>query len=239
MPVTHSQSKPQGVKPALTNKAKKIMLKKFREPVNSLTHLFAAIAAVGGLVALLIIGRANIGKEVSLTIYGVTVILLFSASATYHMIKAKPGALEILRKFDHSAIYLLIAGSYTPVCYNMFTGFWKWGLLIIIWSFALVGVAIKIFVIKAPRWTTAGVYIVMGWMIVFAMNEMLTRLPGGALIWLAVGGIIYTLGAVIYITKIFDFVPGKFGFHEIWHIFVILGALAHFIAILMYIAPVN
>jgi hemolysin III len=123
--------------------------------------------------------------------------------------------------------------------YHIFTGFWKWGLLIIVWSFALIGVAIKIFVIKAPRWTTAGVYLVMGWMVVFAIKEMLTMLPVGALIWLAAGGLIYTLGAVIYITKIFDFVPGKFGFHEVWHIFVILGALAHFIAIIAYIAPAS
>lgn len=215
------------------------MLNKLREPVNGLTHLFAAIASVAGLIALLIIGQANIGKLVSLGIYGTSVILLFSASATYHMVKAKPMVLEILRKLDHSAIYLLIAGSYTPICYNMFTGFWKWGLLIIVWSFALIGVAIKIFVIKAPRWTTAGVYLVMGWMVVFAIKEMLTMLPVGALIWLAAGGLIYTLGAVIYITKIFDFVPGKFGFHEVWHIFVILGALAHFIAIIAYIAPAS
>jgi hemolysin III len=215
------------------------MLSKLREPVNGLTHLFAAIAAVVGLIALLIIGQANIGKLVSLGIYGTSVILLFSASATYHMVKAKPMVLEILRKLDHSAIYLLIAGSYTPICYNMFTGFWKWGLLIIVWSFALIGVAIKIFVIKAPRWTTAGVYLVMGWMVVFALKEMLTMLPVGALIWLAAGGLIYTLGAVIYITKIFDFLPGKFGFHEVWHIFVILGALAHFIAIIAYIAPAS
>ena len=215
------------------------MLNKMREPVNGLTHFFAAIAAVAGLIALLIIGRADIGKQVSLAIYGVSVILLFSASATYHLVKAQPNVLEGLRKFDHSAIYLLIAGSYTPVCYNMFTGFWKWGLLAIIWSFALIGVIIKIFVIKAPRWSTAGVYLVMGWLVVVAMQEMLTTLPVGALIWLAAGGLIYTLGAVIYITKVFDFIPGKFGFHEVWHIFVILGALAHFIAILAYIAPTN
>ena len=213
------------------------MFNKLREPVNGLTHLFAAFAAVGGLAALLIIARANTGKQISLAIYGISVILLFSASASYHLIKAKPDVLEILRKFDHSAIYLLIAGSYTPVCYNMFTGFWKWGMLSIIWSFALIGVLIKIFVIKAPRWTTAGVYLVMGRMVVFAINEMLTRLPLGSLIWLAAGGITYTLGAVVYITKTFDFMPGKFGFHEVWHIFVMLGALAHFIAILAYIAP--
>lgn len=213
------------------------MLKNLREPVNGLTHFFTAIAAVAGLGVLLYIGRGNTGKEVSLLIYGVSVILLFAASATYHMVKAKPQVIEVLRKFDHSAIYLLIAGSYTPICYNMFTGFWKWGMLAIVWSFALIGIGIKIFIIKAPRWTTAGVYLVMGWLAIFALKEMLTMLPTGALIWLAAGGIIYTLGAVVYATKIFNFVPDKFGFHEVWHIFVILGALAHFIAILTYIAP--
>ena len=215
------------------------MLNKLREPVNGLTHFFAAIVAIGGLVALLIVGQQNIGKQISLGIYGVTVILLFAASATYHMVKANPKVLEILRKLDHSAIYLLIAGSYTPICYNMFTGFWKWGLLAIIWAFALIGVIIKIFVIKAPRWTTSGVSLVMGWMVVFALQEMLTKLPVGALVWLGLGGLIYTLGAIVYITKIFDFVPGKFGFHEVWHIFVILGALAHFIAIMAYVAPAS
>jgi hemolysin III len=215
------------------------MLNKFREPVNGLTHFFTAIAAVGGLIALLIIGWGNPGKAVSLSVYGVSVILLFAASATYHLVKARPKVIEILRKFDHSAIYLLIAGTYTPICFNMFTGFWKWGLLAIVWSLALVGIVVKIFIIKAPRWLSAGVYLLMGWLCIIAIKEMLTVLPVGALVWLAIGGIIYTLGAVVYITKIFDFIPGKFGFHEVWHIFVILGALAHFIAILVYIAPVS
>ena len=215
------------------------MLKNLREPVNGLTHFFTAIAAVVGLAFLLIIARNNPGKLVSLAVYGVSVILLFAASATYHMVKAKPQVIEILRKFDHSAIYLLIAGSYTPICYNMFTGFWKWGMLAIVWSFALIGIGVKIFIIKAPRWVTTGVYLAMGWMAVFAIKEMLTMLPAGALIWLAAGGIIYTLGAVVYATKIFNFAPGKFGFHEVWHIFVILGALAHFIAILAYVAPTS
>jgi len=215
------------------------VLGRLREPVNGLTHLFTAIAAVGGLIALLIIGWGNIGKTISLAVYGFSVILLFAASATYHLVKARPQVVEILRKFDHAAIYLLIAGSYTPICYNMFTGFWKWGMLIIVWSFALIGIGIKIFIIKAPRWVSAGVYLVMGWMSVIAIKEMLTMLPTGALVWLAVGGVIYTIGAVIYATKIFDFFPGKFGFHEIWHIFVILGALAHFIAVLVYVAPIS
>jgi hemolysin III len=215
------------------------MLNKFREPVNGLTHFFTAIAAMGGLIALLIIGWGNPGKAVSLSVYGVSVILLFAASATYHLVKARPKVIEILRKFDHSAIYLLIAGTYTPICFNMFTGFWKWGLLAIVWSLALIGIVVKILIIKAPRWLSAGVYLLMGWLCIIAVKEMLTVLPVGALVWLAIGGIIYTLGAVVYITKIFDFIPGKFGFHEVWHIFVILGALAHFIAILVYIAPVS
>ncbi len=213
------------------------MFKKIREPVNGLTHFFAAIVAGLGLIGLLILGWRSLPKEISLGIYGVSLILLFAASATYHMVKARPNVIEILRKLDHSAIYLLIAGTYTPICAIMFDGFWKWGLLSIIWSLALVGIVTKIFIIKAPRWLTAGVYIVMGWLCLAAIGEMLKVLPAGALIWLVTGGVIYTLGAIVYITKTLDFFPGKFGFHEVWHIFVILGALAHFIAIAAYVAP--
>jgi hemolysin III len=213
------------------------MLKKLREPVNGLTHFFAAIVAAVGLIALIVIGWHNVVKEISLSVYGVSLVLLFAASATYHMVKAQPKIIENLRKLDHSAIYLLIAGSYTPICAIMFTGFWKWGLLAIIWSLAVIGIIVKLFIINAPRWVTAGVYIVMGWLALAAVGEMLRALPTGALIWLLVGGLTYTLGAVVYITKKLDFFPGKFGFHEVWHIFVILAALAHFIAISVYIAP--
>jgi hemolysin III len=143
----------------------------------------------------------------------------------------------LLRKFDHSAIYLLIAGTYTPVCFNLFHGFWQWGLLGIVWGLALTGIGVKLVFIHAPRWLTAGVYVVMGWLCMLGAGEMLRVLPAGALAWLLAGGLIYTFGAVVYVTKILDFVPGKFGFHEVWHIFVILGALAHFIAIAVYVAP--
>jgi len=131
----------------------------------------------------------------------------------------------------------LIAGSYTPFCYNMFSGFWKWGLLTIVWSLALLGVTLKVFIIRTPRWLNTAVYILMGWLVIFGLQEMLAVLPVGALIWLAAGGVLYTLGAVIYVTRILNFVPGKFGFHEVWHIFVILGALAHYTAVILYVAP--
>lgn len=212
-------------------------IRRIREPVNGLSHLAAAVVAVIGVIALLVIGHHSIGKEVSLLVYGITLVLLFSASATYHLVKAGPRVVGVLRKFDHAAIYLLIAGSYTPFSYNMFSGFWRWGLLSIVWGLALLGIGIKMFVMGGPRWLSTVIYVAMGWLVIFGIQEMLAALPLGALIWLLVGGILYTVGAAIYATKILDFVPGKFGFHEVWHIFVILGALAQFLAVILYVAP--
>jgi hemolysin III len=208
------------------------MLKKLREPVNSLTHWGGAILALIGLIALLIVGGSTPAKIISLLIYGLSLIFLFSASATYHMVRVREKALEIFRKIDHAAIYFLIAGTYTPFCVNAFSGFWKWGMLSIIWSLALIGIIVKVFYIRAPRWLNAGIYLVMGWLCLAAIGQMLAVLPVWVISWLIAGGIIYTLGAVVYITKIFNFIPGVFGFHEVWHIFVMLAAAAHFVAVL-------
>ena len=208
------------------------MLKKLREPVNSLTHWAGALLALAGLAALLIVGWSTPAKIVSLLVYGLSLIAMFSASATYHMVRAKDRVLLILRKIDHSAIFLLIAGTYTPFCINAFDGFWKWGMLVIIWSLAAIGIIVKVFYIKAPRWLNAGIYVVMGWLCVGASGQMLATLPAWVFTWLLVGGVIYTLGAVVYSTKIFNFKPGVFGFHEVWHIFVMLAAAAHYVAVL-------
>jgi hemolysin III len=208
------------------------MLKKLREPVNSLTHWGGALLALVGLTALLIVGWDTPAKIASLIIYGVSLIFMFSASATYHMVQVKDKALEIFRKIDHAAIYFLIAGTYTPFCVNAFDGFWKWGMLSLIWSLALIGIVVKIFIIRAPRWLNAGIYLVMGWLSVTAAGQMVAALPVWVLTWMIIGGLTYTLGAVVYITKIFNFKPGVFGFHEVWHIFVLLAAAAHFIAVL-------
>ncbi len=209
----------------------------FRDPVSGLTHFFSAILAVGGLVVLLFLGRGDSVKEISLLIYGLSLILMLSASATYHLVNTKPDVIVWLRKLDHTSIYLLIAGTYTPICLYYFTGFWHSGFLVIIWSMALVGIIVKLFVIRAPRWVTAGIYLLMGWLSILAVREMLARMPTAALLWLAIGGLAYTIGAVVYMLKKPDFFPGVFGFHEVWHIFVILGALAHFLLIAIYIAP--
>jgi hemolysin III len=208
------------------------MLKKLREPVNSLTHWIGAILALAGLIALLVVGWGTPAKVVSLIIYGASLIFLFSASATYHMVRVKEKVLEIFRKVDHSAIYFLIAGTYTPFCVNAFTGFWKWGMLIIIWSLAAIGIGIKVFIIRVPRWLNAGIYIAMGWLVIGASGQLLAALPVWVITWLIIGGVIYTLGAIVYITKVFNFVPGIFGFHEVWHIFVLIAAAAHFVAVM-------
>lgn len=209
----------------------------FREPISGLTHLSAAILAAIGLVILLIIGKGNPQKELALVVYGISLVLMFSASAAYHLIRTSPQKQLRLRKLDHSAIYLLIAGTYTPVCLTFFTGFYRWGLLSIVWAFALIGIIVKLCFIHAPRWVNAGIYLVMGWLAVFAVQQIITTMPPVAIAWLVAGGFFFTLGAVVYITKKMDFLPGVFGFHEVWHIFVILGCLCHYIMVAGFIAP--
>ena len=208
------------------------MFKNIREPVNSLTHWVAAFLALIGLIALLLVGWGTPAKVISLVIYGLSLIFLFSASATYHTVNRKDKVLEIFRKVDHAAIFLLIAGTYTPFCVIAFSGFWQWGMLSILWSLALIGIIVKIFYIRSPRWLNAGIYVIMGWLGIAAAGQIFNALPVWVITWLVVGGVIYTLGAIVYSTKIFNFVPGVFGFHEIWHVFVILAAMAHFIAVM-------
>lgn len=209
---------------------------KFREPVSGLTHLGAAIVSAVGLIILLVLGRGDPSRELALFIYGLSLTLMFAASAVYHLTEASPQKMLRLRKLDHSAIYLLIAGTYTPVCLTFFTGYYRWGLLAAVWLFALTGIAVKVFVIHAPRWLNAGIYLIMGWLAVFAIPQIVTGMPAAAVAWLVAGGLFFTIGAVIYITRKMDFVPGVFGFHEVWHIFVILGCLCHFILVAGFIA---
>lgn len=211
---------------------------KTRELVSGWTHLIAAVAAVFGLVGLLAAGWGDWPKFFAMLVYGISLVGMFAASATYHLGQGLSSrTVLILRKIDHSAIYLLIAGSYTPICTHFFTGFYRWGLAGVVWTLALVGIGVKVFVINAPRWVTAGIYLVMGWLAVLAVRQMFLYMPTGALLWLFLGGVFYTVGAVVYITRRPALFPEVFGFHELWHIFVILGALSHFIVVAAYVAP--
>lgn len=207
------------------------MLSKLRDPISGLTHLAGAVSALVGLAALLSWESGGWLRSAALAVYGISLFLMFFASSVYHMARVSPRTTALLRQFDHAAIYLLIAGTYTPFCANAFSGFWQWGFLAVIWGLALAGIGVKLFTIGAPRWITAGIYILMGWLSVLAFPEMKTVLSPTAIAWLVTGGVTYTLGAVVYITRKLDLKPGVFGFHEVWHIFVLLGAAAHFIAV--------
>lgn len=211
------------------------MQKNIREPFNTLSHFLAAIAALFGTIYLVVQSRSDLNLWLAFLVYGSSLVILFMASSMYHFSNGSEARLLKLRKFDHAAIYLLIAGSYTPICIYFFRGFWQWGLLAIIWALAFLGIIVKMFIIHAPRWVTAGVYLVMGWLSIVGLNEIITSMPIGAIVWLVIGGLFYTVGAVIYMTKKMNFVPGIFGFHEIWHIFVILGASSHFILMAKFI----
>jgi len=209
---------------------------KLREPINALTHLVAAGISFIGFFVLLFFGWGDISKVVTFLIYGISLILLFLASGIYHSVISQDSTLLKLRKFDHSAIYLLIAGTYTPICIHFFSGFWQYGMVALIWGLAIIGVLVKIFIINSPRWITAGIYLMMGWLAIIGVQEIIRTMPIPAIFWLVIGGLMYTIGALIYITKKLDIKPGVFGFHEVWHVFVILGAFSHFFVIFRYIA---
>jgi hemolysin III len=159
-----------------------------------------------------------------------------AASAAYHTVPGPPKRIKRLRKIDHAAIFMLIAGTYTPLTYNLFTGFWRMGLLMVIWGIAMMGMIAKVFVISSSDWFVVAVYVAAGWISILSMQEILRALPLGAVVWLFSGGLIYTTGAVLSAAKKLDFKPGVFGHHEVWHLFVMGGALCHYILILRYVA---
>lgn len=215
------------------------MFDKLRDPVSGLSHLAGAIAAAGGLVLLLFLGRDSAAKEAALAVYGVSLLLMFTASAAYHLIRARPAVDRILRKLDHAAIYLLIAGTYTPICTHYFRGSWRWGVMGVVWTMAFAGVALKMFFIKTPRRLNTALYLLMGWTSVAAVTEIVATLPMAAIVWLVLGGLFFTVGAAVYIAKRPNFYPRVFGFHELWHVFVILGCACHFIVIAAFVAPLK
>jgi hemolysin III len=211
----------------------------FKDPISGLTHVASALLALVGLVLLLVYSPPNPLARIALFTYGFSLVLQFAASSTYHLVKTTPERELWLRKLDHVAIYLLIAGTYTPICAIVLQGFWRWGLLAIIWTLAAVGIAFKLVYIKLPRTVTVLIYVAMGWVGVLGFGELFAALPPAAIGWLAAGGVLYSLGAVVYATRRLDFWPGVFGFHEVWHLFVSAASAAHFIFVLGYVVPIG
>lgn len=208
-----------------------------KEPVNAWSHLLTCAAAVVGLIYLVVAySEQTAGKLSSLIIYGASMITLFLASGLYHAIRTTPKKELWLRKFDHVSIFLLIAGTYTPVFAYGLHGAWQVTMLSVVWGLAGAGMLLKLFFMGVPRWISTLLYVSLGWIAVVPMFKLVDGLPAGALLFMLLGGVAYTVGAVIYGTKKLDFVPGKFGFHEVWHMFVSAGSALHFVMIAFFVA---
>lgn len=210
---------------------------KIREPGSALTHFVTFIASIVGLVFLIILSQNNVSKLITMTIYGISVIFLYGASSLYHWVYATPQKTLLLRKLDHIAIYLLIAGSYTPVFYFGLAGAWKWAMLIAVWAIALIGAFLKIWFIQIPRYVSTAFYITLGWIAVVPFLQLFKNLPAEAVFLMVSGGVAYTIGGIVYAARCFNFFPNRFGFHEIFHLFVMAGSILHFFMILEYFVP--
>lgn len=212
-----------------------------REPVNALTHLFAALAAAVGTVILLVDGAGNGSPRqiVAFAIFGASLVLLYATSGIYHSLNVSEHGLAILRRLDHMMIYVLIAGTYTPLCLVLLRGRLGIILLVAVWTIAAIGVVQKLVWMSAPRWFSTVLYLAMGWAAMFVVKPILHSAPVGFLLWILLGGVFYSVGAVVYATKRPDPAPNVFGFHEIWHLFVMAGSFSHYWAVLTYIAHAN
>ena len=210
-----------------------------REPVNSLTHFAGIVFGVVALVVLLVLSNGEPWRTTSFAIYGSSLILLYTASTLYHSLRVRPRVLKILKQFDHMAIFALIAGTYTPITLVTLQGdkaAWGWSIFGIIWCFALLGLVFKLLWLGAPRWLYTALYLLMGWMAVIGIVPIVQTMPLGGVVWMALGGLFYTVGAGVYALKKPN-LSRHFGFHELWHLFVMAGTVCHFVMMLEYVAP--
>lgn len=208
---------------------------RIREPFNGASHLFGLLLAGAGTIALLRMARGP-WELAAFTIYGATLILLYTASTLYHTLLLPDRPLRILRKLDHIAIYFLIAGTYTPVALITLQGPFGWTLLGAVWLIALAWVPFKLFFIDAPVWLSTGTYLFMGYLALIAIVPLAQVVSMSGLAWLVAGGIAYTIGAVIYTCRRPDPFPGRFGHHEIWHLLVLVGSGCHFAFMVYHVA---
>ncbi|HIY62654.1 MAG TPA: hemolysin III family protein [Candidatus Mediterraneibacter stercoripullorum] len=212
-----------------------------KEPGSAITHFIGMLMAIFAAVPLLIKAAHEPSRIyiISLAIYAASLILLYAASTTYHTFDISPKVNTILKKIDHMMISVLIAGSYTPVCLIVLKGRTGIILLSIVWAIAIIGILIKAFWVYCPKWVSSVLYIGMGWTCVLAFTQILNNMSPAAFGWLLAGGIIYTVGGVIYALKlpIFNNKHKNFGSHEIFHLFVMGGSACHFVVMYAFLLP--
>lgn len=211
-----------------------------KDPGSAITHFIGMIMAIIGTAPLIIKATyaGDIIHSISLGIFIISMILLYGASTAYHTFDISEEFNKVLKKLDHCMIFVLIAGSYTPICLIVLHGTTGYMLLALVWTIAICGIIFKLCWVTCPKWISSVLYIAMGWVCVLAFPQILNTLSKEAFMWLLTGGIIYTIGGVIYALKlpIFNSIHKNFGSHEIFHLFVMGGSLCHYILMYNYIA---
>ncbi|MGO5053832.1 PAQR family membrane homeostasis protein TrhA [Lachnospiraceae bacterium LCP25S3_G4] len=212
-------------------------IKQLKDPGSAITHFIGMMMAIFAAIPLLLKAASEPSPiyMISLTIYAISLVLLYLASTIYHSLDISEKVNKRLKKFDHMMIPVLIAGSYTPICLLVLSGRTGYILLMIVWGIAILEIVLKAFWVFCPKWVSSVLYIAMGWTCVLAFTQLINNMSSAAFGWLLAGGIIYTVGGIIYALKlpIFNNRHKNFGSHEIFHLFVMGGSVCHFI--LMYV----
>lgn len=211
--------------------------RKVKPLLRGWSHAIAAVASLVFTIILCWVSRADLARMLSMLIFGLSMIELYTVSAIYHIITWSAARRRVLRAIDHANIFVLIAGTYTPLCFNILTGWVRLTILLVIWLLAVLGVSMSIFTLKLPRWVTAALYVGMGWVVIVALPAFLAVLPWTAPATLLSGGVLYTIGAVIYARKKPDPFPRVWGYHELFHLFVILGSIAFATCVWIWALP--
>lgn len=211
-----------------------------REPGSAITHFIGMMMAVFAATPLLIKAATTSGglTVIAMSVFILSMILLYGASAAYHSLNADGKILQVFRKLDHMMIFVLIAGSYTPVCLIVLGGTLGYTLLAVVWGIAILGMTLKACWINCPKWFSSVIYIAMGWVCLGVFGPLWNVLPHAAFLWLLAGGVIYTIGGIIYALKlpVFNGKHKYFGSHEIFHLFVMGGSICHFIFMYLFVA---
>lgn len=205
-----------------------------REPFNALSHGLGVALSIAGLVYL-VYQAESLTATVAMAIYGGSLVALYLASTLYHGVPADRRVRRFLRRLDHIAIFLLIAGTYTPVTLLALSPGWGWSIFGAVWGLTVIGIVAKIFYVDIPRWANAAIYLTMSWTALVAIKPMIEVFPWGGLAWLGAGGLAYTLGAVVYAAEWPDPLPEHVGAHGLWHICVLAGSAFHFVFIAGYV----
>jgi hemolysin III len=210
----------------------------FREPMSGLTHALGAVLSFFGLMVLVWTAarEGSISHAISFAIFGSSMVLLYTASAFYHLLHASEKTIAFLRRIDHIMIFVLIAGTYTPFCVHTLHGAWGWSILGVVWGITALGAILKLFFFEKTKRVSLALYLGMGWLVVFAFYPLAKALSGEGITWVVTGGLLYTVGAVFYALEK-NAAKSRLGFgaHEVFHLFVMAGTASHFWAVVQYV----